>query len=388
VVAALAVTAVGVAAMAGSGSAPAASTRPRPARATTTTSTTIPAPTTTTAPPVPVSIGGILRPIRTITGDIAPKSVVATGTGLVFAQNMMYRHSMTVYDATGTLVATIDDSVDLAAFGIAGHPGVVRGAPVEVAFSPDRAYAYVSNYSMYGAGFGPEGKDACSPSSGYGDSYAYRVSLATMTIDQVIAVGSVPKYVAVTPDGRYALVSNWCSYDLSVIDTALGVEVQRVPIGPTPRGIVVSPDSTTAYVAVMGTSDIAVVDLTTFGVGWIKGVGSGPRHVVLDPTGRFLFATLNYAGEVVSIDVTTRQVVARTRTGQSPRSMAISADGLSLYVVNYDSNTISKLSAGDLSIQQTVDTPSHPIGITYDQTTGNVWVASYAGSILLYSDTP
>jgi hypothetical protein len=27
-----------------------------------------------------------------ITGDISPKSVVASGTGLVFAQNMIYRH--------------------------------------------------------------------------------------------------------------------------------------------------------------------------------------------------------------------------------------------------------------------------------------------------------
>lgn len=330
----------------------------------------------------------MLRLINTITGNIAPKSVVATGTGLVFAQNMMYRHSMTVYDSTGVLQATIDDAVDLTALGIPGHPGIVRGAPVEVAFTPDRAYAYVSNYSMYGAGFGPEGKDACSPASGYGNSFAYRVALATMSIDQAIQVGSVPKYVAVTPDGRYALVSNWCSYDLSVIDTATHVEVQRVPIGPTPRGIVVSPDSSTAYVAVMGTSDIAVVDLMSFAVGWIKGVGSGPRHLVMDPTGQFLFATLNYAGEVAKIDLSTRQVVARARTGQSPRSMAIAADGQSLYVVNYDSNTLSKLSAGDLSIQQALNTPSHPIGITYDRTTGYVWVAAYSGEILLYSDTP
>lgn len=337
---------------------------------------------------MPVSTGGVLRRINTITGDISPKSVVASGTGVVFAQNMMYRHSMTVYDSAGALFATIDDSVDLAALGIPGHPGVVQGAPVELAFTPDVAYAYVSNYSMYGAGFGPEGKDACSPTSGYGNSFVYRVALANLSIDQAIQVGAVPKYVAVTPDGRYVLVANWCSYDLSVIDTATGVEVQRVPIGPTPRGIVVSPDSTTAYVAVMGTNDIAVVDLATFAVGWIEDVGSGPRHLVMDPTGQFLFATLNYAGEVAKIDLFTRQVVARARTGQSPRSMAIATDGQSLYVVNYDSNTVSKLSAGDLSIVQTLDTPSHPIGITYDRVTGHVWVAAYSGEILIYSDTP
>src|SRR5664280_1845021 len=98
---------------------------------------------------------------RTITGAISSKSVVATGTGLVFAQNMMYQHTITVYRADGTLAATIPDSVDLAAYRIAGHPGQVRGAPVEAASSPDHKSMYVSNYSMYGAGFGPEGSDAC-----------------------------------------------------------------------------------------------------------------------------------------------------------------------------------------------------------------------------------
>jgi YVTN family beta-propeller protein len=66
--------------------------------------------------------------------------------------------------------------------------------------------------------------------------------------------------------------------------------------------------------------------------------------------------------------------------------MAIAADGLSLYVVNYESNTVSKLAADDLRLLQSVPTPSHPIGITYDAPTSRVWVASYAGSILVYDD--
>ena len=330
----------------------------------------MPAPTTTTTAPPPVSTGGVLRLIHTITGTISPKSVVASETGLVFAQNMMYRHTITVYDTNGNLVRTIPDSVDLTALGIPGHPGISRGAPVEAAFTPDHAYAYVSNYSMYGAGFGPEGKDACSPASGFSNSFVYRVSVATLTIDQAIQVGAVPKYVAVTPDGRYVLVSNWCTYDESVVDIATHAEVKRIPLGPNPRGIVVSPDSKTAYVAVMGTTNIAVIDLTTFGVTWINGVGSGPRHLVIDPAGEFIYATLNGAGQVVKIDTTTHQIVGRVSTGSAPRSMAISADGQSLYVVNYDSGTVSKVSAATMAVEQNVHTPSHPIGITYERSTG------------------
>jgi YVTN family beta-propeller protein len=66
--------------------------------------------------------------------------------------------------------------------------------------------------------------------------------------------------------------------------------------------------------------------------------------------------------------------------------MAISADGRSLYVVNYLSNTVTKLRASDLAVLQTIPTGVHPIGITYDRTTGNVWVAVYSGQILLFED--
>ena len=107
----------------------------------------------------------------------------------------------------------------------------------------------------------------------------------------------------------------------------------------------------------------------------------------MDPAGRYLYVTLNADGQVAKVDLTNDQVVAKVATGSDPRSMAISADGLSLYVVNYNSNTISKLASSDLHVIQTVPTPSHPIGITYDPSTAKVWVAAYSGAILVFNDS-
>ena len=338
-------------------------------------------------PPGRPSVSRLMTLAYQIGGDISPKSVDASGRGLVFAQNMMYRHSMTVYDSLGRLVKTIPDSVDLAAFGYRRYHGsIYRGAPVELAYSPDGRHAYVSNYSMYGEGFGPEGTDACVDRDRIDSSFVYRIDLRSLTIDQVIAVGKVPKFVATTPDARYLLVSNWCSYDESVVDTRTGREVRRIPIGPNPRGIAVAPDSSVAYVAEMGGSDIAVIHLADLTTTWIHGVGSGPRQLVLSPDGRWLYATLNGAGRVVKIDTRSGAVVASTATGTEPRSMAISTDGESLYVVNYESSTVSKLRATDLSVVQTVPTAPHPIGITYDARTGDVWVACYVGVIEVFHD--
>jgi YVTN family beta-propeller protein len=324
--------------------------------------------------------------VRTITGDLSSKSVVSSQHGRFFAQNMMYRHTISVYDRRGRLVRTIPDAVDLSRFGVRGHPGTVRGAPVEAAFLPDGTAAYVSNYSMYGAGFGPEGNDVCSPSSGYDDSFVYRVDARSLRIVDAIRVGAVPKYVAVTPDGRRVLVSNWCSWDLSVINVRKGARSRRIPLGRYPRGIAVGPGGRYAYVAVMGSTDIARIRLANLSVSWLRGVGNAPRHLVIDAAGDFLYATLNGEGRVAKIDLRTGRVVAKVATGAAPRSMAIAPDGRSLYVVNYESDTVSKVRTRDMAVIQTVATNADPIGIDYDRDTRQVWVACYSGSLMVFRD--
>ena len=341
-------------------------------------------------PPGPPSDRRRLSLLIMITGHISPKSVAASDTGLVVAQNMMYTHTVTVYDSQGRLVKTIPDTVDMSQFGIPGHPGISHGAPVEAAFTPDARYVYVSNYSMYGSGFGPEGSDDCTPESARAasdtDSYVYRISISKLAVDQVIAVGLVPKFLTVTPNGKYLLVSNWCSYDLSVVDIASHHQIGRIPIGPYPRGLAVSPDSQTAYVAVMGSDTITKINLATLQAEGTFAIGQSPRHLVMSPDGRYLYASLNAPGEVVKVDLTDNNVIATAQTGQQARSLTIAADGKSLYVVDYDSDTITKLSAANLHILQTFPTGVHPIGITYDAGTGDVWVAVYSGQILVLKD--
>lgn len=326
---------------------------------------------------------------KTVGGAISPKSVVATNTGMVLAQNMMYRHSVTVYGSAGGLRKTVSDAVTLSQFGVTGHPGVSHGAPVEAAVTPDGNFAWISNYSMYGAGFGPEGSDECSPSSaraaGVTDSFVYRLNLTTLSIDAVARAGMVPKYLAVTPNGRYLVVSNWCSWDAVVIDLTGNKVVARIPIGAYPRGIAISPDSQLAYIAIMGSSVLDIVNLSTMKVVGQISVGSNVRHVVMSPTdNRLLYVSLNASGVVEKVNRLTRQVIGRVHTGSGCRTLAISADGTALFVVNYDSNTMTMLRASDLHILQTVRTGTHPVGVTYDAITGRVWVAVYTGEIMIY----
>ncbi|MEX0268505.1 YncE family protein [Leptolyngbyaceae cyanobacterium UHCC 1019] len=323
--------------------------------------------------------------VKTITGDISPKSIVHSGKGLFFAQNMMYRHSITVYDRQFKLVKTIPDQVKLADFGYTRYLGTQQGSPVEAAFSPDSQTAWVSNYEMSGDGFSGTADDVCSPEQNHAQSFLYRINTQGLTIDRAVQVGAVPKYVATTPNNRYVLASNWCSWDVSVIDPTQNKEVRRIELGPYPRGIAIA-DNQIAYVAVMGSSDVAAINLTDFSVNWLRNVGNAPRHLNLDPAGKYLYATLNGEGQVAKIDLSTQSVVAKVATGNAPRSMTISGDGQFLYVVNYDSDTISKVRTADMQVVQAIAVNSAPIGITYDNDTQQIWVAAYSGSIQVFQD--
>ncbi len=219
----------------------------------------------------------------TITGDIAPKSVRASGTGYVSAHNMMYRHSVTIYDAKEiSLIKTIPDRVDLTKLGFSGYSGTHRGAPVEGAYSPDGEHLYVTNYAMYGKGFNREGTDICRPSNNYDRSFLYRIDTTSWEIDAAYKVGVVPKVVEVSPDNNYVLVT---------------------------------------------------------------------------------------------------KMIKTVRTGNAARSLDISSDGSALYVVNYTSDTISKVRASDLKVLQKINVCNEPIGVTYEPVNKRVWVACYGGAI-------
>ena len=327
-----------------------------------------------------------LKLIKTITGAIAPKSVQASNDGLVSAHNMMYRHSVTIYDAESMeLKNTVPDSVELLKFGYSKYSGKYKGAPVEGAYSPDGEYLYFTNYAMYGKGFNKEGTDTCSPSSGYDKSFLSRINLAKGEIDAVYPVGSVPKVVKVTPDNKYILVSNWCSYTVTIISVETQKTVKSIKIGRYPRGISISSDSNFAYVAEMGGNRIHRIDLNDFSVEYIP-IGSNPRAIELSPDGSRLYATLNISGKVIAWDLVKNKAIKTVSTGKAARSLAISTDGSTLFAVNFGSGTLSKVRTSDMKVVQNIKVCNEPIGVTYDSLYSRTWVACYGGSIKVFAN--
>ena len=354
----------------------------------TTTSTTSTSTTTTLVPPDGRSSDErrLVELFTVSDSDLQPKSIVIGPNGLVFTQNMMYRHNVKVFDRSGDAVAVIDDTIDLAEFGLASESIVLRGSPVEGAVTPDGRHIWVSNYKMYGPGYSSVADDDCGAGD-WEDSFVYRIDIESMAIDAVVPTGAVPKFLAVSPDGRRLVVANWCGFDASIIDTESLVELGRVHLGRHPRGVAITADSAFAYVTVMGAERIDLIDLNALEVvRSLPGAGITPRHIILSPDGLTLYSSNHQMDTVRSIDLESGEMIATVRTGAQTRTMAMADDGASLYVVNYADGTVSKVRTSDMAVLQTVSVGGRPIGVAYDAAMRRVWVADYAGTLHVFDD--
>jgi YVTN family beta-propeller protein len=320
-----------------------------------------------------------------IEGSISPKSIVASGNGLFAAQNMMYRHSVTVYDKSGELLAKIPDAVNLKSFGFSEYESdSYLGGPVEAAFSENGNYLWVSNYNMIGKGFDNPGCDACNGKS-YDPGFVYKINTKTFVIENAIKVGAVPKFLAISKDEKLMIVSNWSSSDISIVDMITEKEVKKVDVGAHPRGVAISSDSKKAYITVMGSTKIAIVDLVTYEVSYIPGIGSSPRHLVLSANDSLLYISLNSGNSLVKYELATgKKQTCKTNAG--PRTMILSPDQKFLYVVNYFTNTFSKIRSDSMTVVEVVETGHHPIGITANWADSEIWVACYEGKIEIFKD--
>ncbi|WP_235848962.1 MULTISPECIES: YncE family protein [Bacillaceae] len=83
-------------------------------------------------------------------------------------------------------------------------------------------------------------------------------------------VGGIPVRLVFSPDGKYALIANRESGDVSIIETEQQIngqvrpwEIKRLPVGVWAGGIVFNDEGSFAYVANNKTNDVSIIDMST-----------------------------------------------------------------------------------------------------------------------------
>lgn len=332
-----------------------------------------------------------LRLVKTFPGAVAPKSVVLSPDGRWAAvMNLEGMEAWLVDAATLEIVRHIDFAPfkeSAAGFDYAKKKPIPSYAqkPVEAVFSADGRYLWMSLHNAASVVvYDLEEKDVVPPSA---PSYRAVIRDATGATHvwrlPRIATGKTPKVIELTPDGRYALVANWHSGSITVIDVATLAPAATIQSGASPafipRGLAISPDSQTAYVANMGGGTISTIDLSTLKKVREDAITPNPRHLVLSRDGRILYISENAGGAVLKYDVIERQLVARSAVGAMARTIALSRDERILFAVSNEDGKIVALRAGDLSRLGEVPFVA-PMGMSVSPDDKRLWVTSYTGA--------
>jgi YVTN family beta-propeller protein len=138
-------------------------------------------------------------------------------------------------------------------------------------------------------GKGPEGIDL-SPdgrqiwSAHSRDGGVSIIDTASRKVVQTINIGTKrSNRIKLTPDAKFALVSDLDAGELVVIDAPSRKEIKRLQLGKMPEGILIPPSGGVAYVAVNGDNFVAVVDLKTWQVTKKISTGTGPDGMAWIP---------------------------------------------------------------------------------------------------------
>jgi YVTN family beta-propeller protein len=138
-------------------------------------------------------------------------------------------------------------------------------------------------------GKGPEGIDV-SPngreiwSAHSRDGGVSVIDVGTKKVAHTIALGTKrSNRIKLTPDGKFALVSDLDAGDLVIVDAAARKEIKRIALGKMPEGILITPDGSQVFVAVNGDNNVAVIDPKSWTVIRRISAGKGPDGLAWVP---------------------------------------------------------------------------------------------------------
>jgi YVTN family beta-propeller protein len=218
------------------------------------------------------------------------------------------------------------------------------------------------------------------------------VDLETFRIVDEIKVGGAPNFVAMSPLGYRAYVTNYGrSRDgqLHIIDTRERTISATIKMGSAPFGMAISPITELVYVVVGGNNEVWVVDPDRQAVIQKIPVGEAPDGIAITPDGKRVFVANSRTNDLSVIDTQLMKVLVTIPIGKSPFGVAASPDGKRVFVVNSDSKTVSIVPA-DLSSLDfdtfEVDKGSTDIKVGSDSRT--VYVVNELTNAIIITEVP
>ena len=284
--------------------------------------------------------------------------------------------------------------------GADGNDNVFAGKPVESALSHNDRWLWVPYYRRdFDVG-------ARSPSA---------VAIIDTTTDKVVRViptGPIPKYVAISPDNRWAAITHWGDNTVAMVDISSGDPAQfayrkeRLVVekilpqanlggdrdsscGFCLRGTTFTPDGSTLLVSRMGDGGIAGFDVASGKyLGTVLGMKPTPRHIVVH--GDWLYLSSNKSGYVSRIQLATMLDHLKSAAGErkevtgfqevfvggGARTIELSPDGRYVFAAVNGRAQIVVVDTKSMEVVSRVRTDSYTVGLAVSPDGKQVWTTS------------
>ncbi|HEY9128164.1 MAG TPA: YncE family protein [Acidobacteriaceae bacterium] len=236
----------------------------------------------------------------------------------------------------------------------------VGASPTGVTANPKRNEVYVVNTGESG-------------STGGNGSLSV-IDTEKNAVAATIPVHKQPYFVDVDPAGDVAYVANSGSNTVSVIDLTARREIEAVPVGNGPGEARIAPDGKSLVVSNRAGNSVTVLGPNGGNRDWktratLTGCpGATAVAVMKDSSKAFVACSAGHQVMVVQLahaaepGGAARQdaVEAMLDVGRSPVDVALKPDGGEVFVSNFESNTISEISATTDDVSGAYTMGSHP----------------------------
>ena len=219
------------------------------------------------------------------------------------------------------------------------------------------------------------------------EASASLIDLATGKVAATVKTGEGPHEVAISPDGKQAVVTNYGGQGrpgstLTIIDLAGARVARTIDLGTyrRPHGIQFAPGGRDLLVTAEENRALLVLDPASGKVKKAITTGQEVSHMVaVAPDGKRAYVANIGSGTMTAIDLVAGKVLAQVATGAGAEGIAVTPDGASVWVTNRDADDVAVVDARTLKVAARLPAPSFPIRVKFTGD-GKVAVVSCAKS--------
>ncbi|NIR30828.1 MAG: beta-propeller fold lactonase family protein [Gammaproteobacteria bacterium] len=190
-----------------------------------------------------------------------------------------------------------------------------------------------------------------------------------------IDVPGAVHHVAVSPDGRLAVVTHPSQGTISAIDLETYQVLATVATGPLPNYAAFGPDARRVYVSNAGNATVSEVDAGRWIVRRNFVVGESPEHVVLSRDGVTLYVNNVVDGSVSVLALPEGEVVRTIPLGAALHGIDLSEDGETLFVSVMGEDRLAAVNAASSKTRSATLAPA-PYHLAVVRGTDKVYVSS------------